>query len=55
MPDDMLAARNSAAGFIGIGLLYGAADKDFLRKEFARTGAAHIIDNHSAIATLTAS
>ncbi len=49
MPDDMLAAKNSTAGFKGIGLLCGAPDKAYLKKEFIRTGADYIIEDHQRI------
>jgi phosphoglycolate phosphatase-like HAD superfamily hydrolase len=49
MPDDMLAARNSTTGFKGIGLLYAAPDKMYLRKEFMRCGADYIIEDHREI------
>jgi HAD superfamily hydrolase (TIGR01548 family) len=53
MPDDMLAARNSTTGFKGIGLLYAAPDKTYLRKEFMRCGANYIIEDHQEIKKIT--
>jgi len=44
MPDDMLAAARSEAKFKGIGLLLAAPDKESLRKEMQRAGAAYIAD-----------
>ena len=52
MPDDMLAAKNSGAGFKGIGLLYAAPDAAFLRAEFVKAGADYIIDHHRKIAEI---
>lgn len=49
MPDDMLAAKNSTAGFKGIGLLCAAPDKAYLKKEFMRSGADYIIKEHQEI------
>ncbi len=54
MPDDMLAARNSSTGFKGIGLLYGAPDKGYLKKEFMRCGADYIIEDHREIKKILA-
>jgi len=45
MPDDMLAAKKSAAGYKGIGMLMAAADKESLKKELLRAGADYIIEN----------
>jgi len=49
MPDDMLAAKNSSAGFKGIGLLCAAPDKAYLKKELMRCGADYIIEGHQEI------
>ena len=54
MPDDMLAARNSSTGFKGIGLLYGAPDKGYLKKEFMRCGADYIIEDQQEIKKIVA-
>jgi HAD superfamily hydrolase (TIGR01548 family) len=43
MPDDMIAARRSRAGFKGIGFLLTAPDKDKLREDLLRAGAADIV------------
>jgi len=45
MPNDMIAASRSKAGFIGIGVLKSATDKDNLKKELLRAGADHIIED----------
>lgn len=49
MPDDMLAAKNSNAGFKGIGLLCAAPDKAYLKKEFIQSGADYIIEDYLEI------
>lgn len=49
MPDDMLAARNSTAGFKGIGLLCAAPDREHLKRKFMRSGADYIIGDHQEI------
>ncbi len=43
MPDDMLAASRSRAGFKGIGLLLAAAEKDSLGNELRSAGAHHVV------------
>ncbi len=45
MPDDMMAASNSKAGFIAIGVLKSSSDKDRLRRDLERAGADHIIED----------
>jgi len=49
MPDDMLAASRSRAGFEGIGLLLAADDKDSLRNELRRAGAQHVAADFQAL------
>ena len=49
MPDDMLAAARSTAGYKGIGLLLSAPDKESLKKKLIDAGAHHIIDNFEAL------
>ena len=49
MPDDMLAAARSTAGYKGIGLLLAAPDKESLKTKLIQTGADHIIDNFEAL------
>lgn len=45
MPDDMVAASRSKAGFIGVGILKSSPEKDNLRKELERSGADYIIED----------
>jgi phosphoglycolate phosphatase-like HAD superfamily hydrolase len=45
MPDDMVAASQSRAGFIGIGVLLSAPDKAHLKKDLLRAGADYIIED----------
>lgn len=45
MPDDMVAAGRSRAGYIGIGAVMATLDRDRLRKDLLRAGARHIIEN----------
>ena len=45
MPDDMMAASNSSAGFTGIGILKSSSDKESLRIDLKRSGADHIIED----------
>ncbi len=49
MPDDMLAASRSRAGFKGIGLLLSALDKDSLKKELIEAGADYIIEDFEGL------
>ena len=49
MPDDMLAASKSRAGFEGIGLLLAADDKDSLRDGLRRVGARHVVADFEAL------
>ena len=49
MPDDMLAAKKSAAGYKGIGMIMAAADKESLKKELLRAGADTIIENFTQL------
>ncbi len=44
MPDDMIAASRSKAGFIGIGFTKSAADKNSRKKALLQAGADHIIE-----------
>ncbi|MGD9044279.1 MAG: HAD hydrolase-like protein [Desulfobacterales bacterium] len=52
MPDDMLAARRSAAGYKGIGLTLSAPDKASLKKELQRAGADYIIEDFRQLKAL---
>jgi len=45
MPDDMMAASKSKAGFIGIGVLVSSYEKDRLKKDLENAGADYIIDD----------
>jgi len=45
MPDDMVAASRSKAGFIGIGLLFTAPDKAILKRDLLRAGADYVIED----------
>jgi phosphoglycolate phosphatase-like HAD superfamily hydrolase len=49
MPDDMMAASRSKAGYKGVGLLLSAPDKDGLRKKLIRAGADFIIDDFEGL------
>jgi HAD superfamily hydrolase (TIGR01548 family) len=45
MPDDMMAASRSRAGYVGIGVLISSSEKDRLKKDLIRCGADYIIEN----------
>ena len=45
MPDDMMAASKSRAGFIGIGVLVSSSEKDRLKKDLENAGADYIIED----------
>jgi len=45
MPDDMMAASRSRAGFIGIGVLFSSSEKDRLKKDLENAGADYIIED----------
>jgi len=45
MPDDMMAASKSKAGFIGIGVLVSSSEKNRLKKDLENAGADYIIEN----------
>jgi phosphoglycolate phosphatase-like HAD superfamily hydrolase len=45
MPDDMVAASRSRAGFIGVGLLLSGPDKVILKRDLLRAGADYIIED----------
>jgi len=49
MPDDMEAAARSKAGFVAVGSLFSAPEKDTLRKELLRAGADHVIEDFKQI------
>ena len=45
MPDDMVAASRSKAGFKGVGLLFSAPDKVILKEDLLRAGADYVIED----------
>ncbi|MEE8415926.1 MAG: HAD hydrolase-like protein, partial [Desulfobacterales bacterium] len=45
MPDDMIAASRSKAGFIGIGFTKSAADKNSRKEALLQAGANYIIED----------
>jgi len=49
MPDDMVAASRSAAGFKGIGILVSAPDKNSLKEQLQRAGADYVIEDFRAL------
>ena len=49
MPDDMVAASKSRAGFIGIGILKSSSDKDRLKRDLIAAGADHVIEDFEAL------
>ncbi len=53
MPDDMVAASRSKAGYKGVGLLLSAPAKDSLRKKLIRAGADFIIDDFEGLYRLS--
>ena len=55
MPDDMVAASRSRAGFVGIGILISSADKDNLKKDLLRAGADYIIEDFKEIKSIVES
>jgi phosphoglycolate phosphatase-like HAD superfamily hydrolase len=52
MPDDMVAAKKSAAGYKGIGMIMAAADKKSLKKELLRAGADYVIENFKQLKSI---
>ena len=49
MPDDMLAAARSRAGFKSIGILISAPDKSSLKKILQRAGADYIVEDFESL------
>jgi len=45
MPDDMVAASRSRAGFVAIGILVSSSEKDSLKGDLLRAGADYIIED----------
>ena len=52
MPDDMIAAKRSAAGYKGVGMIKAAADKKGLKKQLLRAGAEFIIEDLEQLKSL---
>lgn len=52
MPDDMVAAAGSSAGFAGIGILLSAPDRASLAKDLRAAGAVAIIDDFESLAAI---
>jgi phosphoglycolate phosphatase-like HAD superfamily hydrolase len=52
MPDDMLAAKRSEAGYKGIGLVMSAPDRAGLKNELQRAGADYIIEDFHQLTLL---
>ena len=55
MPDDMMAASRSRAGFIGIGILKSSSDKDSLRRDLERASADYIIEDFDELVKIVES
>lgn len=55
MPDDMVAASRSGAGFAGIGILISSSDKDKLKEDLLQAGADYIIENFEQLYTIVES
>jgi phosphoglycolate phosphatase-like HAD superfamily hydrolase len=55
MPDDMLAAKRSAAGYKGVGMLLTAPDKARLKTDLLRAGADVVIENFEQLSSVIAS
>jgi HAD superfamily hydrolase (TIGR01548 family) len=45
MPDDMMAASKSRAGFVAIGILVSSSEKESLKEDLLRAGADYIIED----------
>ena len=54
MPDDVVAAKKSAAGYKSIGTLMAAPDKQSLKKELLRAGADYIIEDLEQLKSIIA-
>lgn len=52
MPDDMLAAKKSAAGYKGVGMIMAAPDKDGLKKKLLRAGADCIVEDFEQLKSI---
>ncbi len=49
MPDDMLAAGSSQAGYRGIGIVIPSPDQEAVRKALLSAGADYLLDNYAAL------
>jgi HAD superfamily hydrolase (TIGR01548 family) len=49
MPDDMLAAKRSKFGYVGVGVTFSAENKKDLKEALAKAGADHIADDAEAL------
>ena len=54
MPDDMIAAGRSRAGFVGVGFATSVSDKQVLRSELLRAGADYIIEDLKQVEEIVA-
>jgi phosphoglycolate phosphatase-like HAD superfamily hydrolase len=52
MPDDMLAAKKSNAGYRSVGLLISAPDKTSLKKQLLNAGADHIVEDFEQLTSV---
>jgi HAD superfamily hydrolase (TIGR01548 family) len=52
MPDDMIAAKESAVGYKAVGMILAAPDKDNLKQELLRAGADNIIADFGQLKSL---
>jgi len=52
MPDDMMAAKRSKTGYIGIGMLASSPEKENLEKDLIRAGAGFIAGNFADLVAL---
>jgi len=52
MPDDMLAAKRSGKGFVGIGVLVSSPDRESLKEDLVRAGADYIADDFEELAKI---
>lgn len=52
MPDDMIAAKKSAAGYKAVGLILAAPHKESLAEELKRAGADTIIEDFEQLKQL---
>lgn len=55
MPDDMMAASRSRAGFIGVGVLVSSSEKDRLKKDLENAGADYIIEDFDELVKIVES